>query len=231
MNEISNIWNNLDWSVLTDLLLRVVPALLCVTLHELSHGFVAYRLGDTTARDAGRLTLNPIAHIDPMGLLMMLLFRFGWAKPVPVNMFRFKNPKRGMAVTALAGPASNLMICVVFLFLYGMLYMPLRVKASLGTAGATILEMIYLTALISLGMGIFNLLPIPPLDGSKVLYSVLSDRAYLQLMRYERFGVIALWLLVWSGMLGSPLSSATGWVFDKLFAVAELAFNLSRKLF
>ncbi len=231
MNEISNIWNNLDWSVLTDLLLRVVPALLCVTLHELSHGFVAYRLGDTTARDAGRLTLNPIAHIDPMGLLMMLLFRFGWAKPVPVNMFRFKNPKRGMAVTALAGPASNLMICVVFLFLYGLLYMPLRVKASLGTAGATILEMIYLTALISLGMGIFNLLPIPPLDGSKVLYSVLSDRAYLQLMRYERFGVIALWLLVWSGMLGSPLSSATGWVFDKLFAVAELAFNLSRKLF
>jgi Zn-dependent protease len=146
-------------------------------------------------------------------------------------MFRFKNPKRGMAVTALAGPASNLMICVVFLFLYGLLYMPLRVKASLGTAGATILEMIYLTALISLGMGIFNLLPIPPLDGSKVLYSVLSDRAYLQLMRYERFGVIALWLLVWSGMLGSPLSSATGWVFDKLFAVAELAFNLSRKLF
>ncbi len=231
MNEISNIWNNLDWSVLTDLLLRVVPALLCVTLHELSHGFVAYRMGDTTARDAGRLTLNPIAHIDPMGLLMMLLFRFGWAKPVPVNMFRFKNPKRGMAVTALAGPASNLMICVVFLFLYGLLYMPLRVKASLGTAGATILEMIYLTALISLGMGIFNLLPIPPLDGSKVLYSVLSDRAYLQLMRYERFGVIALWLLVWSGMLGSPLSSATGWVFDKLFAVAELAFNLSRKLF
>ena len=88
MSALTDIWNNLDWSVPLQLLLRVVPALLCISLHELSHGYTAYLLGDNTARDAGRLTLNPIKHIDPMGLLMMLVFRFGWAKPVPVNMFR-----------------------------------------------------------------------------------------------------------------------------------------------
>ncbi len=230
MNAISNIWNNLDWSVLTNMLMRVVPALLCITLHELSHGYVAWRLGDNTARDAGRLTLNPIRHIDPMGLLMMLLFRFGWARPVPVNMFRFRNPKRGMAVTALAGPVSNLLICIVFLFLYGVLYIPLGLRASLGSVGKSVLEMIYTTAVISLGMGVFNLLPIPPLDGSKVLYSVLPDEAYLRLMRYERYGIIALWILVGSGILGSPVSSVTAWLYDRLFPVAEFGFNLMRKI-
>lgn len=230
MDAIANIWNNLDWSVLTNMLMRVIPALLCITLHELSHGYIAWRLGDNTARDAGRLTLNPIRHIDPMGLLMMLVFRFGWAKPVPVNMFRFQNPKRGMAITALAGPVSNLLICIVFLFLYGLLYIPLGVRSALGSAGGSILEMTYTTAVLSLGMGVFNLLPIPPLDGSKVLYSVLSDEAYLRLMRYERYGIIVLWVLVATGVLGSPVSGVVSWLYDKLFAVAELGFNLMRKI-
>ena len=230
MNAISNIWNNLDWSVLTNMLMRVIPALLCITLHELSHGYVAWRLGDDTAKNAGRLTLNPIRHIDPMGLLMMLVFRFGWAKPVPVNMFRFQNPKRGMAVTALAGPVSNLLICIVFLFLYGLLYIPLGLRSSLGSAGTAILEMTHTTAVLSLGMGVFNLLPIPPLDGSKVLYSALSDEAYLRLMRYERYGIIVLWALVASGVLGSPVSGVVGWLYDRLFAVAEFGFNLVRKI-
>ena len=229
MNALTEIWKNLDWSVLMELLLRVVPALLCITLHELCHGYTAYLLGDNTAKDAGRLTLNPIRHIDPMGLLMMLVFRFGWAKPVPVNMFRFKNPKRGMALTALAGPASNLLICVVFLFLYGLLYYPLQVTEKLGTAGGYLLQMVYLTAYISLAMGLFNLLPIPPLDGSKVLYSVLPDRAYLQLMRYERYGILLLWALVAFKVVGSPLSTATVWLFDKLFGVAVFAYDLVGK--
>ena len=103
MSDFVNIWKNLDWSVPVQIVVNILPSLLCITLHELSHGYVAYRLGDTTAKDAGRLTLNPIKHIDVMGLLMMVVFRFGWAKPVPVNMYRFKNPKKGMAVTALAG--------------------------------------------------------------------------------------------------------------------------------
>ena len=224
MNALTNIWNGLDWSVLTNILLGVLPSLLCITLHELSHGYVAYRLGDTTARDAGRLTLNPLRHIDPMGLVMMVVFHFGWAKPVPVNMYRFKNPKRDMAVTALAGPAMNFLIGIVFLFLYGLLYTPLRQIES--GAGEWLLEMIYLTAYISLAFMIFNILPISPLDGSKILYSFLPDRYYVLLMRYERYGMLLLLLLVWTNVLGAPLSSVTRWVFGKLFFLSEGGFRL-----
>ncbi|MBQ3276027.1 MAG: site-2 protease family protein [Oscillospiraceae bacterium] len=227
MSALSNIWNGLDWSVLTGIALSIVPSLICITLHELSHGYVAYRLGDTTAKDAGRLTLNPIRHIDPMGLLMMVAFKFGWAKPVPVNMYRFRHPRRDMALTALAGPVSNLIIGAVFLFLYGFLYTPL-VRS--GTVGDWFLQMIYLTAYISLALMIFNILPISPLDGSKVLYSFLPDREYMTLMRYERYGMILLLVLVATRVLGSPLSTATGWVFDKLFFLAEGGFTLYRKL-
>ena len=227
MSALSNIWNGLDWSVLTGIVLSIVPSLICITLHELSHGYVAYRLGDTTAKDAGRLTLNPLRHIDPMGLVMMVAFKFGWAKPVPVNMYRFRNPKRDMAITALAGPVSNLVIGAVFLFLYGVLYIPLRRG---GSAGDWFLQMIYLTAYISLALMVFNILPISPLDGSKVLYSFLPERAYMTLMRYERYGMILLLVLVATKVLGSPLSTATGWVFDKLFFLAESGFDLYRKL-
>ena len=228
MNAVANIWNNLDWSVLTGIILRVVPALLCITLHELSHGYVAYLLGDTTAKDAGRLTLNPIRHLDPMGLVMMVVFRFGWAKPVPVNMYRFRDPKRGMALTALAGPGANLVIGVVFLFLYGVLYYPIYVRGARSLLW--VLEMVETTAWLSLAMMVFNLIPISPLDGSKVAYSFLSDHAYAMLMRYERYGMIALFALVWSGILGSPLSTATEWVYDKLFVVAKGGFKLYKVL-
>ena len=228
MSAVTDFWNGLDWSVLTGILLSVVPALLCITLHELSHGYVAYRLGDTTAKDAGRLTLNPLRHIDPMGLVMMVVFKFGWAKPVPVNMYRFRDPKRGMALTALAGPAANLLIGIVFLFLYGLLYVPLYRSGA--EAGEWLLQMLYLTAYISLAFMVFNILPISPLDGSKVLYSFLSDAAYMTLMRYERYGMILLLVLVASGILGSPLSAAAGWVFDKLFFLAEAGLKLYRTL-
>ena len=110
ISGLSSVWDGWDFSYLLSILLGVIPSLICITLHELSHGYVAYRLGDDTAKQAGRLTLNPIRHLDPVGLLMMLVFRVGWAKPVPVNMYRFRNPKRGMAITALAGPVSNVLI-------------------------------------------------------------------------------------------------------------------------
>ena len=200
----------------------MIPSLFCITLHELAHGFVAYRLGDDTAKKAGRLTLNPLKHLDPMGLLMMLVFRFGWAKPVPVNMMKFQNPKRGMAVTALAGPGCNLLITVVFLFLYGLLIRPL----SGNTAGEIILELLELTSYISLGFCIFNLIPVPPLDGSKILFSLLSDQAYWKLMRYERYGSIALSLLVWTGVLGRPLSRLIQGAYSMLFPIARTAFHL-----
>ena len=219
MSTVQTIWNGLDWSYLTNMLLGVIPALLCITLHELEHGTVAFWLGDTTAKDAGRLTLNPIRHLDLMGLLMMVVFHFGWAKPVPVNMYRFQNPKRGMAVTAVAGPLMNVVIAVVFLFLYGLLFEPLK-----GTG--FLLEMVYLTAYISLSFAIFNIIPISPLDGSKVLFSVLPDRQYATLMRYERYGMILMLLLVATGVLGRPLSTACSWVFSKLFFIAEWSYGL-----
>ena len=128
ISTIKSIWDGFDFTYLLSIILGIVPSLICITLHELSHGLVAYKLGDDTAKRAGRLTLNPLKHLDPMGLLMMLVFHVGWAKPVPVNMFRFKNPKRGMAVTALAGPVSNIVIAVVFMFVYGVLFIPLRVS-------------------------------------------------------------------------------------------------------
>ena len=205
----------------------MIPSLICITLHELSHGFVAYRLGDDTAKRAGRLTLNPLRHLDPMGLLMMVVFRFGWAKPVPVNMYRFKKPKRGMAITALAGPASNIVISLVFLLLYGALYLPLEGSA----AGRYVLEMLQITAVLSLSFAVFNVLPIPPLDGSKVLFSALSDEAYRKLMRYERYGSLALLLLVSTGILGKPLSSAVRFLFVHMFPLAQWALERVYTLF
>lgn len=216
-----------DFSYLLGILLGVIPSLLCITLHELSHGLVAYRLGDTTAKDLGRLTLNPLKHLDPIGLLMMLVFHVGWAKPVPVNMSRFRDPKKGMAITALAGPASNVLITVVFLALYGGLYVPLMKSA----AGTYLLHMIELTARISLGLAIFNLLPVPPLDGSKILFSLLPDGTYRTVLRFERYGSLLLFALMALGFLGKPLSALINGAYNALFPVAQGSFELIVKLF
>ena len=226
MHTLQTIWRGLDWSYLLDIALSVLPALICITLHECAHGWAAYRLGDDTAKRMGRLTINPLKHIDIIGLAMMVLFRFGWAKPVPVDMRKFKNPKRDMAVTAAAGPLMNVILCLAALFLYG-----LTAPGAFYRGGALyyLNEGLYLTAYLSLALALFNIIPIPPLDGSKVLYSFISDRAYMQLMRYERYGMIALLaLIVLSDLSGlDPLSRATGWVFEKLFVFADWGFALA----
>lgn len=220
--------NGFDFSYLLELLSAIIPSLICITLHELSHGLVAYRLGDDTAKRAGRLTLNPLRHLDPIGLPMMLTVRFGYAKPVPVNMYRFKDPKRGMAITALAGPVSNVLITIVFLLLYGAL-LPFLDGGSV--VGEYVLEMLELTAYMSLGFAVFNILPIPPLDGSKVLFSLLDEKSYRGLMRYERYGSLILLALVWSGALGRPLSAAIRWAFKQLVPIAWWACDAVAKLF
>lgn len=217
-----NIFKNLDWTVLLDLALSVVPILICITVHECCHGLCALALGDDTAKRAGRLSLNPVKHFDVVGFIMLLVVHFGWAKPVPVNMRNFKNPKQGMAITALAGPACNLIITLVFLAVYGLLY---SLLSKVGF-GETLLELLMLTAYMSLGLCLFNLVPVPPLDGSKVLFSLLPDSAYMKLMRYERYGSLLLLLLVWSGILGRPFSRLIQTVFSWLFPIAEAAFHL-----
>lgn len=226
ISAIQSIWDGFDFTYIISILMGLLPALICITLHELSHGYVAWRLGDDTAKNMGRLTLNPLKHLDVMGVLMMMVFHVGWAKPVPINMYKFKNPKRGMAISSLAGPACNLLISIVFLFLYGVAF------ATIGPVGigGYLLQMLELTAYMSLSLCIFNLIPIPPLDGSKVLFSLMSDEKYYKLMRYERYGMIIMLLLVATGLLGKPLSAAIGYVYGKLFAVAQFGCDLIIKL-
>ena len=221
MEVIKDIWGGFDFTYILSILLSVVPSLICITFHELSHGFVAYKLGDDTAKRAGRLTLNPLKHIDPMGLLMMAVFHFGWAKPVPINMYRFQNPKKGMAITALAGPVSNLVLALFFVVLYGGLYQPLARTA----VGEYLLQMLSLGAYISVGLAVFNLLPVPPLDGSKVMLSVLSDEQYTRLMRYERYGMLLMVALVATGVLGRPLSAAVSAVYSNVLLPVAIAVN------
>ena len=229
MNAISDwelIKNGFDFSYLLDLLSGIIPSLICITLHELSHGLVAYRLGDDTAKRAGRLTLNPLKHLDPIGLLMMLTVHFGYAKPVPVNMYRFKDPKRGMAITAFAGPLSNVLIAVLFLFLYGFLY-PILPE---GKAGDVALEMLGITASLSLAMAIFNLLPIPPLDGSKVLFSLLPEEGYWRLMQYERYGFLVLIALLYFNIIDGPLQWLLRTGMELLAPVLRAGFSLGTML-
>ena len=211
-----------------DLIIVLLIIVGSVILHELSHGLVAYWLGDDTAKEAGRLTFNPLTHIDPFGLLLLLVAHVGWAKPVPVRMQNFRDPKRGMALTALAGPVSNLLITLVFLFLYGL---ALPFAAATGrSAPVTAAQLLYITAHLSLGLGLFNFLPIPPLDGSKVLFSLLPDESYLKLMRYECYGMLLLFALAWLGVTGRLLSAAINGVFHILLPVAEFGAKLALQI-
>jgi len=208
--------------------MRIIPALLCITIHELAHGFTAYKLGDRTAKDMGRLTLNPIKHIDPLGLLMMLVMRFGWAKPVPVNMRNFKHPKRYMAITALAGPVSNILLAIVFMLLFGLFF----TSFTGFDAGATIADILFNAIYISIALAVFNMLPIPPLDGSKVLFSVLPEESYIKLMRYERFGMIALMVIIGMQMIfeinifGLIIGYPTEVIFSSLSVFFDFTYGL-----
>ena len=188
---------------LIEMLVIALSSLLCITIHETSHGLAAYLLGDDTAKKAGRLTLNPVRHIDIMGLLMMVIAHFGWAKPVPVNMSTFHKPKIGMAITAFAGPLSNfLLMLVAGFFRVPVLFYYVQNGARVLGHLCVFLEY---TMVLSAGLAVFNLLPIPPLDGSKVAFSLLPDGMYQKLMRYERYGVILLAIVLFSGILDAPL--------------------------
>ncbi len=179
-----------------------VAALIALTAHEYCHGYAAYRLGDPTARNMGRLTLNPIKHIDPIGALCMVLFHFGWAKPVPINPRYFKNPKKGFAITALMGPVCNLVLSFLGVGVYLLTYALLkgvRFESELWyTVASNGLLFLFVFHSVNLGLALFNLIPIPPLDGSRLLSAVLPPKQYFSLMRYERyiyFGLLG-WLFI-----------------------------------
>lgn len=181
------------------LLILVFCVLLSLTVHELCHGLAAYWMGDKTAKSSGRLSMNPLHHLEPMGALCLFLFGFGWARPVPVNPWNFKHKKAGMVLTSLAGPISNFLLAFVAqlgtVLLFQVLYTTGEV--TVGYRLAEVCHMIcYYLVVINLGLGIFNLIPVPPLDGSKVLTAILPARLYFWLMQWERYGFIILIILI-----------------------------------
>ncbi len=218
LGYLRSFWEQFNWAALLSVVQRLACVLICLTVHETCHGLAAYALGDPTAKRQHRLSFNPLHHIDWLGLLSMLLCGFGWAKPVPVDMRYFKRPKAGMALTSLAGPASNFLLALAAMFAAS------RIAAGLA-AGTFALWLFYFLldiAVLSIGLGLFNLIPIPPLDGSKVLFALLPERWYYTLMRYERYGMLVLLLLVWLDVGGSFLTQAIQWVY---LAMAGLFFR------
>ena len=222
--------------ILISLLLSMPIIMLALSLHETAHGYVAYKCGDRTAYNLGRLTLNPIKHIDPMGFLCMLVLGFGWAKPVPINTRNFNNPKRGMALSALAGPAANAIMGLISAILFGftqalgayLLYRGISPFADACLYYASLL--FQLSALYNFLFMAFNLIPLPPFDGSRIALAFLPPKTYFGLMKYERqimFGLlVALFALSRFGL--SPFS----WIAGRLtIGIAQPICNLFIRLF
>ncbi|MBQ9348614.1 MAG: site-2 protease family protein [Oscillibacter sp.] len=215
---LQNLYQSLDFSALFDGLRRAAAVLLCLSVHETCHGLAALALGDPTAKERDRLSLNPLHHIDWLGLAMMFFAGFGWAKPVPVDPRYFKNPKWGMALTSLAGPASNFLLAV-FSMLLARGLVSLEAVVPDGAVDLLYAFTLFLAAdvtILSLGLGVFNLIPIPPLDGSKVLAAFLPERAWLVWMRFERYGMILLLAVVLLGWEGNFVSRAVYWLYSLL---------------
>lgn len=189
--------------------------------HEYAHALVATKLGDQTARLSGRLSLNPMRHIDPLGALMIVLVGFGYAKPVPVNPRNFKNPKVGMALTALAGPGANLLMAIVFLFLKNIILL-------FPTSNPIVLALAYFfifAASINIGLAVFNLLPIPPLDGSRILQLIIPSKYYFKFLQYERYVVIVVFVLLLTGILSRPLGYLQSLLYNGLDFLVSLPFK------
>ena len=198
-----------------------------VPVHECAHAWVAEKMGDDTGRKQGRITLNPFVHLTLWGSLMMILVGFGWGKPVMVDSRNFKNPKKGMVLTSLAGPASNFIMAFLSMIVYKVLAFLSYAKDS-STLDMLATVFVYIT-LINISLAVFNFLPIPPLDGSKIFNAILPEKWYFTIMKYENFIFIALIILVYSGLLDAPLSFLqnkvidvmlflTGWV-DKIMSL------------
>ncbi len=210
-------------SALMNILASCIVVFLCCPIHEYSHALVAYMLGDNTAKNQGRLTVNPIKHLNPIGTLMIFLFGFGYAQPVPINIRNFKNKKLGTALTAVAGPISNLVMGSIFVTILCVVvrYMP----------SVTIKEYVklflYYATIINISLAAFNLIPIPPLDGSKILASILPNKIYMKYMMYERYIMIALMLLLFTGVLSTPISYLTNLLFKIVSAIPSALFKVS----
>ena len=211
--------------LLQKIALLAFPILIAVVLHELAHGYVAYRLGDPTAAHAGRLTLNPIAHVDPFGTVILpaiLLFSgspflFGYAKPVPVNFANLYRPRRDMVLVALAGPLVNLLLAAFAALLLKFLIAPVFLKSGISANGAMMmLQLVHAFLLINVSLAVFNMLPIPPLDGGRVATGLLPRTPALALARLEPYGMLIILLLMTSGALDRILRPMQAFLIDTL---------------
>ena len=210
--------------VVISLMASIFVVFCTLPVHEYAHALIATKLGDNTARLKGRLTLAPLAHIDPMGALMILLVGFGYAKPVPVNPRNFKNPKAGMALTAIAGPVSNILMALIFMILANGLSV---VYAYTGVVFANAAVTFFVAAAgINASLAVFNLLPIPPLDGSRIVNLIIPAKYYFKIMRYERYIILGIFALIFIGVLDSPLSFLTGLLMKFVNFVAKLPFMM-----
>ncbi len=214
--------------VIMYILAVTTTVMLILPFHELAHGFIAYKLGDDTAKREGRLTLNPLYHIDYMGALCLLLVGFGWAKPVPVNMRRLNNPKRDMALVALAGPVANLLAAFAGAILMTV-FIVIGLKTNMNdTVYDLIIGFFSYYIQVNVGLAVFNLIPLPPLDGSKILGAFLPTELYVKQLEYERylsFALIALIMLdVIDKIIGVPIALIDNWIFLMVGKAASLFF-------
>ncbi len=225
-----------EWrSAVIELLFTLLIVLFALSIHEAAHGYVAYKMGDPTAKNLGRLTINPTKHLDPVGFIAMLVFGFGWAKPVPINTRNFKNSKWGMALTGIAGPVANLLMGIIGAILYGFLT-PWCIKMSYSDGIvanlANVLPLFfYLWAMYNLIFMAFNLIPLPPFDGSRFFYAFLPANVYFKVMKYERYILIGMFVVLFVLSRFFDFSPFT-WIADKIFYfIATPFYRLGVNLF
>jgi Zn-dependent protease len=209
---------------LPDLLFMVPILVLTLVGHELCHGWIAYALGDTTAKEQGRLSINPLKHVDPIGFVLMLVMGFGWAKPVRVDLRNFQKPKRDFALTAIGGPLFNFLLSFVLVLVYTFWFL-LKAESYQGQLYADLQPVWVVNALtyaivINISLGVFNMIPIPPLDGSRVIGALLPDKLYILYLRLEKYGMMILFAIIALGGLSGVLSTGTNTIFDWYLSAA-----------